>query len=313
MAYPADIPTLTTVLDVDANNSGGTDINATLLNAYRTNITATQTELGVDPAGGYATVVARLDAMDITGATYLLLDGTRPMTGSLFIGDTANAKMTIGATFNQAGNDNEILALKSSDVGHGFTDLTEADTFFTIAKNQADAGGAKLVGYRDPDSGGSGALMLIGRLGEAATTTKSTAAGYGVVNIQASVLSGTDDADVGADGNLFSIMNHETVRVIFDAEGTMHQMTADNDLDMLVLSGTTGTPKLWWDEAPGYFDFNQSLNISSGGYYCGGSAGLSGTLTLDDGANWNVALVFTGGILTGQTIGASSGATANWA
>ena len=94
MAYPADIPTLTTVLDVDANNSGGTDINATLLNAYGTNITATQTELGVDPAGGYATVVARLDAMDTTGATYLLLDGTRAMTGTL---DMNGAKIDLDA------------------------------------------------------------------------------------------------------------------------------------------------------------------------------------------------------------------------
>jgi len=42
------------------------------------------------------------------------------------------------------------------------------------------------------------------------------------------------------------------------------------------------------------------------------ATGISGTLTIDDGANWNVALTFSAGILTGQTIGASSGATATW-
>jgi hypothetical protein len=49
-----------------------------------------------------------------------------------------------------------------------------------------------------------------------------------------------------------------------------------------------------------------------GDYYVAGNQGLSGTLTLDDGANWRVTLTFTGGILTGQTTGASSGATATW-
>lgn len=44
-----------------------------------------------------------------------------------------------------------------------------------------------------------------------------------------------------------------------------------------------------------------------------GTDGLSGTLTLDDGANWRVTLTFAGGILTGQTTGASSAAAATWA
>lgn len=47
-------------------------------------------------------------------------------------------------------------------------------------------------------------------------------------------------------------------------------------------------------------------------YYSGGNQGLSGTLTLDDGSNWRITLTFTGGILTGQTTGASSAATATW-
>jgi len=44
-----------------------------------------------------------------------------------------------------------------------------------------------------------------------------------------------------------------------------------------------------------------------------GSAGLSGTMTLDDGANWRVTMTFKNGLLTAQTTGASSGAAGSWA
>lgn len=47
-------------------------------------------------------------------------------------------------------------------------------------------------------------------------------------------------------------------------------------------------------------------------YYSGGNQGLSGTLTLDDGANWRITLTFLGGILTGQTTGASVAAAGTW-
>ena len=45
--------------------------------------------------------------------------------GIVFIGDTANAQMTTGLTINQGTADNEILALKSSDINHGMTGVTE--------------------------------------------------------------------------------------------------------------------------------------------------------------------------------------------
>lgn len=51
----------------------------------------------------------------------------------------------------------------------------------------------------------------------------------------------------------------------------------------------------------------------TGDFYSATNQGLSGTMTLDDGANWRATLTFTGGILTGQTTGASEGATASWA
>jgi hypothetical protein len=72
---------------------------------------------------------------------------------------TDNAKMTIGLTINQAGNDDEILAFKSSDVTHGFTDVMEADTYGALKKVSANTGGMKLVGANSGDNYG---LYLLG-------------------------------------------------------------------------------------------------------------------------------------------------------
>ena len=64
--------------------------------------------------------------------------------GALFIGDTANAKMTIGLTINQGSNDNEILTFKSGDVNQAYTGATEADTFAVFAKETGAGGGLRV-------------------------------------------------------------------------------------------------------------------------------------------------------------------------
>ncbi len=68
---------------------------------------------------------------------------------SLFINELLNANMAIGLTINQGANDDQILALKSSDVGTGLTTIVlggdvEIDDFFTIAKASATLGGAHI-------------------------------------------------------------------------------------------------------------------------------------------------------------------------
>jgi len=179
--------------------------------------------------------------------------------GSLVcINDTANANMTIGATFNQGPNDDEIVALKSSDVAHAMTGIAEADTFGVFQKTAAGSGGLNIRGFKSAAGNAYQALSLMGMLGEAATTTK--AAGHAVVEVDAYVVSGSSITGVAADGNLFGICNGGTAKLIFDAEGTMHQITGDNDLDLLCLSGTTGTPKLWWDESEDKFAINKGLD-----------------------------------------------------
>jgi len=63
---------------------------------------------------------------------------------SMYIGDTANGNMTQGLTVNQGAADDQIFALKSSDVASGLTNVVlsahdvETDDFFTIGKAAAD-------------------------------------------------------------------------------------------------------------------------------------------------------------------------------
>ena len=136
--------------------------------------------------------------------------------------DTANAKMSHGLTINQAAEDSEILAFKSSDVAHAMTDFEEADTFGRIAKTNGGAGGLGIRGFRDADSGAQEAVALEGILGEAALTTDSTGTGA-VVQIVGAVTDGSAGATTVANGgNLFSVQNWGVQRVIIKGDGTVH-------------------------------------------------------------------------------------------
>lgn len=155
------------------------------------------------------------------GDNNLSVAGTATIANKVYINDTSNAKQTTGLTINQGAADDEILALKSSDVAHGMTDLAETDTYGAFAKSNGNAGGLQIFGYRDADGDPGRALSLVGRLGEAADTAKSTSA-TAVVALFAQVKSGTNVTSVGANGNLVTIHNHGTTRFIFDAEGDAH-------------------------------------------------------------------------------------------
>ena len=148
--------------------------------------------------------------------------GIVSMNGLVGIGDTANACMTIGLTINQGANDNEILALKSSDVDHPFTTIAEADTYGFIQKSQATSGGFQIQAMKDADGGAGWAMYLQAALGENADTTKSTGA-TGIMVRNSRITNGsTGTAATNADGNLEVIQDNGTTRFIFDAEGTGH-------------------------------------------------------------------------------------------
>ena len=127
--------------------------------------------------------------------------------GTTYIGDTANANATLGLTINQGSAYNQIFALKSSDVAHGLTSYggmnTETDDFFSIQKESATLGGAKL--QATAEDGATSTVLNFWSAGGTADTTKSTS-GLGLVNFYITEHDGSNGrANITADGNVFSV------------------------------------------------------------------------------------------------------------
>ena len=179
--------------------------------------------------GAVAVNIVQADALNIQtdkvrardgDGLYLVDDGDNGLFiadgGNVFLGDTANAKMTLGLTINQGAADDEILAMKSSDVAHGITTRAETDTYATFDKAGADVGGLRIVGYSEADY----AVWMYGR----ATTDKTdkTASSWGYFILQADKKDGTTTGAVGANANIVAIRNYTNMVAAFDAEGELH-------------------------------------------------------------------------------------------
>lgn len=139
------------------------------------------------------------------------------MLGSAYINDNSNANATIGLTINQGGNDDEILALKSSDVAHGMTSIRETDTFGGGAKLAATTGGLFLYGL----GSGVGGLSLNGY--HTTDTADRTTAASGAVLINGLLKSGTSAGGLGANANILVVRTGSTTRFILDSDGDSHQ------------------------------------------------------------------------------------------
>ena len=160
------------------------------------------------------------------------ISGSIQVSGTAYIGDTANAKVTLGLTINQGGADDVALALKSSDVAHEITAYTETDTYGELLKIAADDGGVRLRGYTEATA----AVNLVG-CGVSDNTTKGTTA-VGYINVTAAKRSGTTLNTVGSNANLMTITDFGTTRFIFDAEGSAHadvEWVTFDDYDDVVL------------------------------------------------------------------------------
>jgi hypothetical protein len=154
--------------------------------------------------------------------------------GMLSIGDTANANMTVGLTINQGANDDEILALKSSDdVAHGLTGVAETDTYGFFAKNSITAGGIHIRSLAE-DSGSVNATK-ISSYGGTGDTTKTTAA-RGLVEFQVYENDGAGSvANITANGNVFAVRAQvsggQLTRFMVDEDGDMYSVTAGQTFD----------------------------------------------------------------------------------
>jgi hypothetical protein len=141
--------------------------------------------------------------------------------GMLLVGDTANTGMTVGLTINQGGNDDEILAFKSSDVAHGMTSISETDTYGSIRKASGSSGGLLL------DTFGESSLAMVVRGNVVSNVTTKTTSSRGGIDLRTYKKSGTSIGANDANANLISIGDAANVRFIVDAEGDWHYDGAD--------------------------------------------------------------------------------------
>jgi hypothetical protein len=124
--------------------------------------------------------------------------------GHLIINDTQNTKLTIGITLNQGANDDEILALKSSDVAHGMTDEVETDTYARFTKVVGTTGALNMWGLGEGVYG----IQFIG-----AVTSDDTTKGQGALGpfmFTAYKKSAATVGNMGADANILVVRNNAT-------------------------------------------------------------------------------------------------------
>lgn len=138
--------------------------------------------------------------------------------GDIYINDTSNANITQGLTIQQNGNDDQILALKSTDVAHGMTSAAETDTYAFAQKIVAGTGGLSLNGL---DSTNVTALLLRGYAGSTSGTF-TTGAGAAVM-IDGLLKSGTTAGSLGATKSILAVRDAGTARFFLDSDGNSHQ------------------------------------------------------------------------------------------
>lgn len=146
-------------------------------------------------------------------------------TSTIYVNDSANATMTMGVTINQGTADDEVLAFKSSDVGHGITGLAETDTFASFRKLEEVSGGLIVYAITDSDATTGAAFNIVGIVNHGADTAKTTS-GRGVIELLGRQASGGACANIDTNGNVLVIRAFQAgadyTRFIFDAEGSAH-------------------------------------------------------------------------------------------
>ena len=156
------------------------------------------------------------------GTPTLTLDDGPVGGGVAFIRDSANTLMNVGLTMNQIGHDNEIFALKSTDIAHGMTDNTETDTFFFIKKSSGTAGAPDVVGLGEGTQG----IRILGQC-VTADTAKSTSAAAPII-LRGVKKSSAGNAVMGSDENVLVIEGCAAgAGFIFDSEGSLHSNAAN--------------------------------------------------------------------------------------
>ena len=147
--------------------------------------------------------------------------------GTVFINDTVNSKMTIGLTVNTGTNDNEAVATKSTDVAHVFTAITEANTYGILKKTTAAGGGLYIQGFTD-DAGQPQSIILEGNADDAATIDDSnTTSAKGIVTIRAFL---ENDSNGQSDFSTASVVGN----ILVVGDGALAQLMVKEDGELYI-------------------------------------------------------------------------------
>ena len=210
------------LLDVagDANISGGLEVGSN----------------SNDPADGhfYATVDGRFG-----GGLYVGSIATDPASGEItatnriFINETVNSNQTYGITIKETSAYTEMITLKSDDVAHGMTSITETDTFARLQrlKDGSPEGGYLCSGFTEDVIG----VQIQGNSNVADTTEDTGSDAYVVI---VGLFEG--DTEPGAENNLLAVRGSTTTRFIVKGDGQIYSdfattMTLFDEYDDIAL------------------------------------------------------------------------------
>jgi len=131
-------------------------------------------------------------------------DSIRLLNANVYIGDSSNANMTQGLTIQQAANDDQILAFKSSDVAHGRTSYAETDTYASFSKQGAAYGGLNITSIMEDNSSYDTSMQIVATGGQASTSAAYNEAG--LVSFRVEEHDGNNGLEnVTSGGNVFSV------------------------------------------------------------------------------------------------------------
>jgi len=198
-------------------------------------------------------------------------------------------------------------AVSSTTSGYGHVGIGDAALFSMTGNNSVGVGKASLY-----SATGTGNTSLGANSGRNITSgTYNTILGYGAAwagssNVSYSVALGSNAVLTASNSMVVGNLGTSGINSISFCS------TANTDISVNFVA-TTKSGLFKWMEDEDYFDFIDTIKFTGGTKSSDGSDGISGTMTLDDGVNWNVTLTFKNGLLTAQTTGASTGAIASWA
>ena len=207
-------------LVIEDNASGGLTI-----------ATPNDAEGGIKFADPQDNDVGRINYDHSTDAMFFMTSGNEQLRitadGKIGFKESSPEGSDGSLTLNQAGGDTQIISMKSSDVAHSMTSIAEADTYGFFKKSDSNAGGIQMVSMND---NGNVALQILGISNGGEDTGKGTG-DHGCVRIDAASRSGTSLGTQGANTNMVTICNNNTVRFIFDAEGDFHADSGSTTFD----------------------------------------------------------------------------------